>query len=273
MKKLAGLVLLLFLGLMMTTCEQDKLVLIHTNKGDIKVKLYEQTPLHAANFVKLVQEGTLNKSLFHRVINEFMIQGGDPESIGAPADKMLGNGGVGYTIEAEINQKLLHKKGALCAARQGDNVNPLKRSSGCQFYIVHGKTWTDAELDRFEGQRKSVVTSNMTSKFFEDSTNAAYAKRLEELQNAQNRPGIRDLILEIKPQIDAMVDSVGYKYSPEEREAYKTLGGAPHLDGGYTVFGEVVEGLDVIDSIAVVPVGKANRPVEDIWMELSFTKK
>lgn len=274
MKKLMGWVLVLVVGLMQTGCEEHSLILIETNKGDIKVKLYDETPQHRDNFMKLVHEETLNGTLFHRVIKEFMIQGGDPDSKGAEPGKMLGSGGLGYTIEAEIKRDLIHKKGALSAARQGDQVNPERRSSACQFYIVQGKTWTAEELEPFERQRKSLATQEETKNFFQDSLNKAYADRLEALQESRDQMGIRNLIMEVKPTIDSIVEAKGpYTYSEEEREIYATLGGAPHLDGAYTVFGEVVEGLDVVDSIAAMPTNNANRPLEDVVMNMRFVKK
>jgi peptidyl-prolyl cis-trans isomerase B (cyclophilin B) len=197
--------------------EPEKIVLITTDFGTIKVKLYNETPLHRDNFIKLVSSGFYNGLLFHRVINQFMIQGGDPDSRNAKAGQMLGNGGPGYTIPAEIMPQYFHKKGALAAARMGDNVNPQKESSGSQFYLVQGKVHSNEELD-----------------FFESRT--------------------------------------GKKYAAAQRNAYTTLGGTPHLDGGYTVFGEVIEGLDVIDKIAQVPGDGQNRPLKDVKMTVSIVE-
>ncbi len=192
-----------------STYAQSKKVLIETNLGNITILLYDETPQHRDNFVKLVEEGFYEGLLFHRVINHFMIQGGDPESKDANPKKMLGNGGPGYNIPAEIVSKYFHKKGALAAAREGDNVNPNKESSGSQFYIVHGRTFSDGDLN------------NIETRMSKDFTN-------------------------------------------EQREFYKTEGGSPHLDGDYTVFGEVIEGLDIIDKVAVVRVGKNDRPIENV---------
>jgi cyclophilin family peptidyl-prolyl cis-trans isomerase len=196
----------------------EKKVLISTSFGDIKVKLYDETPLHRDNFVKLAKEGYLNGTLFHRVIKNFMIQGGDPDSKKAKKGQMLGNGGPDYTIPAEFVDKYFHKKGVLAAAREGDEVNPNKSSSGSQFYIVHGQVFNDATLNSIEKK--------------------------------YNR-----------------------KFTNEQRQAYKTIGGAPHLDGNYTVFGEVYEGLDVIDKIADVQVDKYNRPLEDIKMTVKLIEE
>jgi len=191
-----------------------KMVVISTSYGEIKIKLYDETPLHRDNFLKLVSEGYYDGLLFHRVINKFMIQGGDPASKNAQPGVMLGNGGPNYTIPAEIKPTLIHKKGALAAARKGDNVNPKKESSGSQFYIVQGEVFTKETMDMFAFR-------------------------------------------------------MGKKFSEEQIKTYTTIGGTPHLDGDYTVFGEVVEGLDVIDKIALVKTDSNNRPLENI----SFTIK
>ena len=186
--------------------------------GDIKVKLYDETPKHKENFLKLADEGYYDSLLFHRVITQFMIQGGDPNSRTAADGSPLGNGGPEYTIPAEFNNALYHKKGALAAARTGDNVNPEKASSGSQFYIVQGKPYTDEELDNVE-------------------------KR------------------------------IGGEYTEEQREVYKTAGGVPFLDRNYTVFGEVIEGLDVIDEIAATKTARGHRPEENVYMTMQLVQK
>ncbi len=193
-----------------TTATKENMVQITTDFGVIKIKLYNETPRHRDNFLKLAREGFYDGLLFHRVISGFMIQGGDPNSKNDTTGQPLGMGDVGYTIPAEFNQKLIHKKGALCAARTN---NPEKASSGCQFYIVQGKKYTDAELD-------------MMSK---------------------NLP---------------------VPYTPEQRTIYKTIGGTPHLDQGYTVYGEVVSGMEVIDKIAAVATNRnaGDRPVKNVKM-------
>lgn len=188
--------------------EKNVKILIHTDYGDITAILYNKTPLHRDNFVKLVNSGYYNGSIFHRVINNFMIQGGHG------AD---GSVDPGYTIPAEFVSEYYHKKGALAAARQGDKVNPEKKSSGSQFYIVQGKKWNDKFLNK----------------------------------------------IEIKNNI---------KYTEEQKQTYKTIGGTPFLDGNYTVFGEVVKGFDVVDKIAVVQTNKANKPINDVKMTIKIIK-
>ena len=189
--------------------DKQRYVIIETKHGDMRVKLYNSTPKHRDNFIKLVKEGFYDGLLFHRIIHGFMIQGGDPESRNAPPGTQLGQGGPGYTIEPEIGAP--HLKGAIAAARLPDEVNPERRSSGSQFYIVQGVPVTDAILDKVEQEK-------------------------------------------------------GIQYNEEQRRLYKEIGGYPYLDNEYTVFGEVVEGMDVIDKLAAVPTGRYNRPAEDLEM-------
>lgn len=193
---------------------KDHIVQVSTEYGTMKIKLYNETPKHRDNFLKLAKEGFYNGTLFHRVINGFMIQGGDPDSKNAPPDKMLGGGDIGYTVPAEFNPALFHKKGALCAAR---TENPTKASSGCQFYIVQGKKYTAAELDQME----------MRS---------------------------------------------GVKYTAEQRKAYTEVGGTPFLDMSYTVYGEVIQGMDIIDKITAVQTKPGDRPVKDVKMTVKVVQ-
>ncbi len=215
MKRKLFVISALLLVFFVLSCEKKKnMVRIETPYGSMLVELYDETPQHRDNFLKLAEEGFYDSLLFHRVMQGFMIQGGDPDSRDARPGQQLGMGGPGYTIPAEFNPKYIHVKGALAAARQGDAVNPQRASSGSQFYIVHGRPYTDAELNQIE-QRNGIT------------------------------------------------------YTEEQRKAYKTIGGAPFLDGQYTVFGKVVEGLEVIDKIAEQPVDRANRPLKDITMKIS----
>ncbi|MEX0982273.1 MAG: peptidylprolyl isomerase [Bacteroidales bacterium] len=189
---------------------QNQSIVIATTLGDIEIALYDDTPLHKKNMIKLIREGFYDDQLFHRVIKNFMIQGGDPHSAGSPKGQRLGTGGPGYRIPAEFRDHYFHKKGALAAARQGDSVNPDKESSGSQFYLVHGQVFNKDQLMMLQSSGKQSP------------------------------------------------------FTPEQIEAYTTLGGAPHLDGSYTVFGEVTRGLDVIDSIAAVKTDNYDRPVKDV---------
>jgi len=246
-----------------------KVALISTKYGDIEVLLYDKTPLHRDNFIKLTKQGFYDSLLFHRVISNFMIQGGDPVSKNAKTGQALGNGGPAYTIAAEFDTSLIHKKGALAAAREGDNINPEKRSSGSQFYIVQGTTYTDAQLDQMEQRINSQAKQNYIRNYI--SKTPEIKSKLDSLQKNRDRKGISELISEIEQSQKGKIDSASnFKYSEKQREIYKTIGGTPHLDGAYTVFGEVIKGLNVIDSIARVNTGKANRPIEDVIFSIKM---
>lgn len=247
----------------------ETIVSIKTEFGEIKVKLYDDTPKHKANFMKLVNEGFYNDLLFHRVIKNFMIQGGDPNSKSAETNVILGTGGPGYTVPAEINPAHFHKKGALAAARIGGSRNPEKNSSGSQFYIVHGEVYRPGELDtmivQINAQRKDMLMREHIE---------AVNGRLIALKEKNDRDGFNLLVAEIREKADSIYDA-GKKFdlSPEQREAYSTIGGYPSLDGEYTVFGEVVEGMDVIDKIAAIETNKSNRPVNDVRMQVELVNK
>ncbi len=250
-----------------TAAPVERMVLITTDYGNMKVKLYNETPQSRDNFIKLVQQGFYDSLLFHRIIKQFMIQGGDPESKHAPAGKALGNGDVGYTIPAEFNDSLIHKKGALCAAR---TENPEKAGSGCQFYIAQGKTCTDAELDQTEqGINNSSRMQMAFQKIINRPENAALKATFTRLQQTNQKDSLNALVQNtIQPMVSAEVKP--FKYSAKQREIYKTIGGVPHLDQGYTVFGEVIEGLDVIDKIAAVQTASGDRPVTDVRMKMKM---
>jgi cyclophilin family peptidyl-prolyl cis-trans isomerase len=198
-------------------------VKIKTKYGDMTVALYNETPLHRDNFLKLAEEKYYDGLLFHRCMRSFMIQGGDPGSRGAAMSQMLGTGGPGYTVPSEFRPNLIHKKGALAAARQPDEVNPKKASSGSQFYIVQGQMWNDMQLSQ------------------------------NEISASQSLPG--------------------FKYTEDQKQIYKTLGGTSQLDMNYTVFGEVIAGLAIVDSIAAQPVARGNRPLQDVIMNMEVIQK
>ncbi|MCP4442280.1 MAG: peptidylprolyl isomerase [Aureispira sp.] len=193
------------------------IVELETKFGNMEIQLFANTPKHRDNFIKLTKEGFYDSLLFHRVIKDFMIQGGDPDSKGAAAGSMLGMGGPGYTVDAEFQDEYVHLKGYLSAARQGDQVNPEKKSSGSQFYIVQGTEVAESMLDLIEKRK-------------------------------------------------------GFKYTEEQRKQYQEIGGTPHLDRDYTVFGKVIKGLDVLDKIANEAVDRMNRPNEDILMSVKLKK-
>lgn len=248
--------------------EQEKMVVLTTEFGTMKFKLYNETPQHRDNFLKLVKEGFYNDLLFHRIISNFMIQGGDPESKNAPASKRLGAGDVGYTIPAEfVYPKYYHKKGALAAARQGDQVNPQKRSSGCQFYIVQGKKYSDAELDKLEIMMQRKVQE---ARFFEIVKEKT--PEIKKLRMAKDSVGLQALQMSIDEQIKAEFADKNIGLTPEMRNDYATIGGTPFLDNDYTVFGEVVEGLDIIDKIAEVETMPGDRPKNDLKMKIEIVE-
>lgn len=240
-------------------------VAINTTMGKIVVKLYDETPKTRDNFIKLVKQKLYDSTLFHRVIQQFMIQGGDPQSKTAKPGVMLGNGDVGYTVPAEIVPGLFHKKGALATARQGDEVNPTKASSGCQFYIVQGKVFTDAELDMYEQRMNMGLKQQIFTKLISQPQYSSMKQLFIKYQNENNVDSLRALSSKFEPLIDSAYTKMDhFRFTAEERKAYTTIGGAPHLDGNYTVFGEVIEGLDIVDKIAAVKVNANNRPLDDV---------
>lgn len=238
----------------------DVMVDIKTSLGDIRVLLYGETPKHRDNFVKLVEEKFYEGTLFHRVINEFMIQAGDPDSKGAPAGKMLGSGGPGYQIDAEIvYPRYFHKRGTLAAARQGDQVNPERKSSGSQFYIVTGKAYNDSTLRQMESQMGMMAKQRIFN-----SLAAQNKDKIMDLRRNRDQAGLQALQDELIKQTETQYAAAPFKFTPEMTEAYTTVGGTPHLDNDYTVFGEVIDGMDVVAKIEKVATGNADRPVEDV---------
>jgi peptidylprolyl isomerase len=250
--------------------QSSSFVLIETTFGNIRIALYDETPLHRDNFLKLIEKHFYDSLLFHRVIKQFMIQGGDPDSKYAGAGKTLGEGDIGYTIPAEFDPALFHKRGAIAAARNEDEENPERASSGCQFYIVQGKVFTDSLLE-VVGKRinrmqayNNIVRSPDNKKLF---NNLAINRKNEN----------SDSIKSIKAKIDKLTDDEllnvnPHKFTEEQRKIYTTAGGTPHLDNSYTVFGEVIEGMDVVDKIAATPTDNTARPLRDIRMKISILK-
>lgn len=236
------------------------LVKIETTMGAITVKLYDETPKHKENFIKLVKEGVYDSTLFHRVIKNFMIQAGDPTSKTASATDTLGSGDVGYTIPAEFNPKFFHKRGVLAAARQGDDVNPNKESSGCQFYIVTGRKFSEAQMINMENQmneaRLDTVFQALARK---------HMKEIYKMRKANDMEGLMELQDSLENQARKEVaKEPALKFTPEQIKAYTTVGGAPHLDGNYTVFGEVVDGMNVVAEIETAKTNRQDRPTQDI---------
>lgn len=239
------------------TVSSGPVVDIKTTMGDIKVKLYDDTPAHRDNFLKLVNDGFYNGVLFHRVIKDFMIQTGDPDSKNAGPEARLGSGSTGYTLEAEIlYPKHFHKYGALAAARTGDNVNPERRSSGSQFYIVTGNKYSESDVDMMARQSAGAKLQDYFNSLVRKN-----ADKIRELQAAGDREGLEALRQQLIKETEA---NVSVEMPSEIVKAYTTVGGTPHLDGQYTVFGEVLEGMDVVEKIQNAATGRDDRPVEDI---------
>jgi peptidylprolyl isomerase len=271
LKRISLLVLCFVAVLTVSFTDPDKRVraLISTSLGDIQIVLYDETPLHRDNFLKLIRNGTLDSTLFHRVIRNFMIQGGDIDSKKAMPGAVLGNGTLGYTIPAEFHPMLFHKKGALAAARMSDEVNPKQESSPCQFYIVQGMVYTDSTLNQFIQSKDMPVKQRLFSTYINAPENAALLQafiRAQQRAQLQNNPdSLTYLSSKIEPTINAQFEKMPHRtITPEQRKIYTTIGGTPHLDGAYTVFGEVEKGLDIVDKIAVVPVDQNSRPNTDI---------
>lgn len=234
-------------------------VKIQTSLGDITVRLYDETPLHRDNFLKLAKDGFYDGTLFHRVIKNFMVQGGDPESKGAPAGKQLGTGGPGYNVQAEILPQFCHKRGALAAARQGDEVNPERQSSGSQFYIVWGQVYNDGQMKQMQKQLQMQAEQQTFN-----SLVAKHRKEIMDMRRNRDQAGLMDLQNDLIAQTKALMAENPVALTPEQIEAYTTVGGTPHLDNQYTVFGEVIEGLDVVGRIQEVETRPGDRPKEDV---------
>ena len=240
-------------------------VLISTSLGDIVVRLYDDTPAHRDNFLKLAREGFYDGTLFHRVIKNFMIQGGDPDSKNAEPGQQLGSGDVGYTLPAEfVYPTHYHKRGVLSAARQGDQVNPERRSSGCQFYIVWGDVYMPQQLQQFEQRQNQGRGQQIFDELAQqhmDSIRAMYAR--------QDQAGLNKLQAQLAEETNKrLAEEPGFKFTEEQVDAYTVVGGTPHLDGQYTVFGEVVSGLDVIEKLQAVPTNDQDRPLQDVSMKV-----
>lgn len=252
--------LFLCIGLLVS-CDKKSghIVKIKTSCGDIKIRLYDETPLHRDNFLKLAKEGYYKGMLFHRVIENFMIQAGDPESRGARSGLKLGAGGIGYTIKPEINPRFFHKKGTLCAAREGDNINPTRESDGSHFYISQGRKFTSEELaqtvDKINEKRHTALFNKLKG-----LREAEIAKA----QTINDYDRLEKISEELSNQTFQQFDREKLILSDEQIKAYTTIGGIPHLDGNYTIFGEVIEGIDVLDKIAAVETDGNDRPVKDV---------
>lgn len=259
---------LLFFGILLSISmlgcnlkEKKHHVKIKTPYGDMIVELYNQTPKHRDNFIKLTERKYYDGLLFHRVINEFMIQGGDPDSRNAEEGARLGNGGPGYDIDAEIVPELFHKKGVIAAAREGDRSNPKRASSGSQFYIVQGKRFTEEELDSLEDEEFMKESRKIYKK--KQWSNKDSILYYQQHQMYEKIDALRE---RLQQEADSIAMINRHSIPEDHRNIYKKIGGTPHLDGKYTVFGEVIEGKNIIDSIASVRTNLGDRPLKDIKM-------
>lgn len=263
-------ILFALLAISLLTCahkpkdnENRTQIKLQTNKGNIILALYNETPLHRDNFIKLTKKKYFDGTLFHRVINDFMIQGGDPDSKNAKSGTFLGNGGPGYDIPAEIREGIIHKKGALAAAREGDATNPKRVSSGSQFYIVEGKVFTIMQLQNMEKSKNAKLRKELIV-----ALKKRHRAQLDSLITLRKQTGdtiaLNQFVAELNEKIDTSVKEKGFHFTEAQKEAYTTVGGVPHLDGAYTVFGEVLEGQDIVDKIAETQTNEQNRPIEDV---------
>lgn len=270
MKKLLYLAIILA----MVSCQQklelgkkNRIVEIETEYGDIKIKLYDETPLHRDNFVKLAHADYFDGTLFHRVIDGFMIQGGDPDSKAAKPGVRLGEGGPGYQIDAEFNPALFHKRGVIAAAREGDAVNPQKKSSGSQFYLAQGRVYTPGGLDTLLMKLNDRVKNQIFEKAQKNK-----ATEIMKYQSEGDMDKVSELIDKIQVEVDSIFETKQIKFTQAQIDAYTTVGGIPHLDGNYTVFGEVIEGIEFIDSIAIVKKDDFDRPLKDVAMKIKIVQ-
>jgi cyclophilin family peptidyl-prolyl cis-trans isomerase len=248
--------------------QENNLYIISTKFGDMKIKLLDETPLHRDNFKKLVADSFYDGTLFHRVIDGFMIQGGDPSSKNATPGQQLGTGNIEYTIPSEFNSKLIHKKGAIAAARQSDAVNPNKESSGCQFYIVDGNKINERTLKSISSRKDIMKKRTLGKKVLDNPTNAQLKKDFLRVQQLGPKDSINFYVAIIQNQIDSLYDGNKFKYTPQQIALYDSVGGTPALDMDYTVFGEVIEGLQIIDSISIQQKDRMNRPFDDVKMTI-----
>ena len=240
-------------------------VRMQTNLGTITLKLYNETPLHRDNFIKLVKDGQYEGLLFHRVINEFMIQGGDVTSKNAPLNKQLGAGDLGYTVPAEfVYPRYFHKRGALCAARTGDDSNPEKASSASQFYIVTGKVYSEGEIKQLEKQKESRLKQTIFNRL--QNENKTTIMQYYKSGDKDSLAIMRDTLIG-KTEIETEKRKEETKLTAQQREAYTTVGGVPFLDNEYTVYGEVIEGIEIVDKIQKVKTNSSDRPLENIVIE------
>jgi cyclophilin family peptidyl-prolyl cis-trans isomerase len=271
MKSKVLLLLISLLSLMSCGKKENQVILISTEYGNIKIKLYDDTPLHRDNFVKLTEKGFYDGLLFHQILKDVMIEGGDPSSRNVSQNRQIGVGqGIGYTIPAEINfPKNFNKFGAIGALREDDNVNPKKESSGSSFYLVTGRVYTNQELDEIEKDEKDRRINRIL--------NVLVIKKKDSIQILQKINDLKQLVAFQRKLIDQANKEYKEKsefiFTKEQRKIYTTVGGCPQMDNQYTVFGEVIEGFDVLKKISAAKIGFYYRPTQDIKMKIKLITK
>jgi len=269
MKRLFLVTYLLF-SLSLFSHAQTHLVEIDTNMGNMKFKLYDDTPKHRDEFVKLANQGYYDGTLFYRVIQNFLIQGGSKSSRNAPPGKRIGYGDPDYTVDDEIRPNHFHQKGALCAPRQPDKVNPFKQSDISQFYIVKGQVFTSGALDTMEMAVNRPIRNKIIHEVFTDDIREKLKKLKEEKKVDEFRKIAGDVKKEIESRFELNPNTL--TFTKEQRKAYTTVGGYPELDGRYTIFGQCISGFDVIDKIAALKTDKNNRPLKDVKITVKVLK-
>ncbi len=269
-KKIILVILILLITKLTYSQTTNSIILIETNMGNMKIMLYKETPMHRQNFLQLIENGHFDETLFYRVIKGFVAQGGSQDSRNAPAGKMIGYGSSNRTIESEFNAKYFHKKGAIAAPRKPDKVNIFKESDVSQFYIAHGRVFSDDELTLMEKEVNVPLRKSIVKRFLTPSKRVI----LDSLKKADKVDEFRAIAKTIKELIEFEYNSSNNKleFSEARRKAYTTVGGVPHLDNNYTVFGEVIEGLDVLDKIANLKTDPNDRPYQDVEMKVKIVK-
>jgi len=267
-RKVFFVILVVFITMAVTGRGSEPLIIISTNMGDIKCKLYNDTPKHRDKFLEEASVGHYNGTLFYRVIEGFMIQGGSKDSRNAPPGKMIGYGDPAFTVDDEIRENHIHKKGALCAPRQPDEINPFKQSDISQFFIIQGRVYRSGELDTMEMSINVPIKKAIQKKYMTPEVRA----KLKQLKKDGKVKEFREIANPLKEKIETeyLLNTERLEFTQEQRKAYTTVGGYPDLDGKYTIFGEVVEGLDVVDKIAAMKTDSNNRPLKDVIINIKI---
>lgn len=264
--KIRTLVLLGLVSMLSCTTkynDNNRYVKISTDVGDIVIKLYNETPKHTENFIKLTEENFFDGLIFHRVIKDFVVQGGDPETKNAEPGKLYGEKDAGYLIDAEIVDTIYHKRGVIAMAREGDDVNPEKKSSSSQFYLVVGKVFTEEELNKLEDKLNKKLREKTEKKLYDSLLGS---------QSNLNPKFLNEVTQKVSILADSIMKVKHIKFNENQRKIYTTVGGIPHLDGNYTVFGEIVEGYDVVEKISQVQTDSNDRPLKDIKFKVRIVK-